>query len=118
MDHNIEHAKNMTLLLCVFEHLSGVKINFHKSELFCYGDAKECQEQYTELFGCDMGKFHFKYLGILMHHKKISNADWKIIEEKLKKDWVIGKGSCYLMGETNLNKFDAKQSDSIYFVLL
>jgi hypothetical protein len=45
----------MKLLLCVFEQLSGLKIFFHKSELFCYGDAKECEEQYTELFGCGMG---------------------------------------------------------------
>jgi hypothetical protein len=27
----------MKLLLCVFEELSGLKINFHKSELFCTG---------------------------------------------------------------------------------
>jgi hypothetical protein len=40
MDHNIEQARNMKLLLRVFEQLSGLKINFHKSKLFCYGDAK------------------------------------------------------------------------------
>jgi hypothetical protein len=80
MDHNIEQAKNMELLLCVFEQLSGLKIIFHKSELFCYGDAKECEEKYNELFGCGMGQYPFKYLGIPMHHKKISNEDWKIIE--------------------------------------
>jgi hypothetical protein len=75
----------MKLLLCVFEQLSGLKIFFHKSELFCYGDAKECEEQYTELFGCGMGQYPFKYPGIPMHHKKISNEDWKIIEEKFEK---------------------------------
>jgi hypothetical protein len=37
MDHNLEQAKNMKLLLCVFEKLSGLKIIFHKSELFCMG---------------------------------------------------------------------------------
>jgi hypothetical protein len=63
MDHNIEQARNMKLILCVFEQLSGLKINFHKSELFCYGDAKECEEQYIELFGCGMGQYPFKYLG-------------------------------------------------------
>jgi hypothetical protein len=41
MDHNFEEAKNMKLLLTVFEHLSDLKINFHKNELFCYGEAKE-----------------------------------------------------------------------------
>jgi hypothetical protein len=75
MDHNIEQATNLKLLLCVFEQLSCLKINFHKSELFCYGEAKEYQDQYTKLFGCGMEKYPFKYLGIPMHHKKILNAD-------------------------------------------
>ena len=33
MDHDIEKAKNMKLLLTTFEQLSGLKINFHKSDL-------------------------------------------------------------------------------------
>jgi hypothetical protein len=47
MDHDIEQAKNLKLLLCVFEQLSDLKINFHKSGLFCYGEAKEYHDQYT-----------------------------------------------------------------------
>src|SRR6266540_3980993 len=34
MENDIEQAKNMKLLLCAFEQLSDLKINFHKSELF------------------------------------------------------------------------------------
>lgn len=30
----MEKAKNMKLILCLFEQLSGLKINFHKSEIF------------------------------------------------------------------------------------
>jgi hypothetical protein len=41
IDHDIEQAKNMKLLLSVFEQLSGLKINFHKSKIFCYGEAKQ-----------------------------------------------------------------------------
>jgi hypothetical protein len=40
MDNDPEKAKNMKLLLCAFEQLSGLKINFHKSELFCYATTK------------------------------------------------------------------------------
>jgi hypothetical protein len=32
IEHNIEEAANMKLLLCAFEQLSGLKIIFHKSE--------------------------------------------------------------------------------------
>ena len=40
MENNLDQAVNMKLLLCAFEQLSGLKINFHKSELFCFGEAK------------------------------------------------------------------------------
>ena len=49
LDHDIEQAKNMKLLLSVFEQMSGLKINFHKSEIFCYGQAKEFEEEYIQL---------------------------------------------------------------------
>ena len=69
LDHDIEQAKNMKLLLSVFEHMSGLKMNFHKSEIFCYGQAKEFEEEYIELFGCNAGQYPFRYLGIPMHHR-------------------------------------------------
>jgi hypothetical protein len=37
MEHNIDKTKNMKLLLSAFEQLSGLKINFHKSEIFYFG---------------------------------------------------------------------------------
>ena len=33
LDHDPEQAKNLKLLLCAFEQLSGLKINFHKSKI-------------------------------------------------------------------------------------
>ena len=51
IDHDIEQAENLKLLLCVFEQLSSLKINFHKSELFCFGDARDHGYQYLQLFG-------------------------------------------------------------------
>jgi hypothetical protein len=58
MDNDLERAKNMKLLLCAFEQLSGLKINFHKSELFCYGAAKANQLEYTQIFGCSVDLSH------------------------------------------------------------
>jgi hypothetical protein len=45
----------MKLILCIFEELSRLKINFHKSELFCFGYAKDEVDQYKQIFGCDDG---------------------------------------------------------------
>jgi hypothetical protein len=77
MDNNLERAKNMKLLLSAFEQLSELKINFHRSELFCYGAAKAYQFEYVYIFECDLGSLLFRYLGIPMHHRKLTNNDWK-----------------------------------------
>jgi hypothetical protein len=75
LGHDLEKAKNLKLLLCAFEQLSGIKINFHKSEIFCFGQAKDMQQQYLILFGCHEGSLPFKYLGIPMHYMRLSNKD-------------------------------------------
>jgi hypothetical protein len=49
MENNLEKALNMKLILYLFEQLSGLKINFHKSEIYCFGRAKEIEEDYREL---------------------------------------------------------------------
>jgi hypothetical protein len=50
LDHDLEQAKNLKLLLYAFEQLLGLKINFHKSEVFCYGAAREMEASYTSLW--------------------------------------------------------------------
>jgi hypothetical protein len=70
LEHDTERAKNLNLLLCAFEQLSGLKINYHKSEIFCFGVVKEVQEEYSSIFGCQCDTYPFKYLGIPMQHKK------------------------------------------------
>jgi hypothetical protein len=75
MEHDLEQAANMKLLLCAFEKLSGLKINFHKSELFCYGEVKQLEGHYANLFGCGLDQYLFRYLAISLHYKKISNVD-------------------------------------------
>lgn len=60
LENDLEHTKNLKLVLCAFETLSGVKINFHKSELICMGEAKELTATYTQLFGCQEGSFPSK----------------------------------------------------------
>jgi hypothetical protein len=46
MEHDIDKANNIKLLLSAFEQLLGLKINFHKSEIFCFGQAKDYELQY------------------------------------------------------------------------
>jgi hypothetical protein len=41
----------------MFEQLSGLKIIFHKSEIFCFGKAKDMEIQYRQIFGCEVGTY-------------------------------------------------------------
>jgi hypothetical protein len=46
MENGLKEANDMKLL-CAFEQLSGLKINFHKSEMFYYGSARELRREYS-----------------------------------------------------------------------
>ena len=98
LDHDIDLAKNMKLLLCVFEQLSGLKINYHKSDIFCFGQARECEEQYSQFFGCKLGQLPFKYLGIPMNVRRLSNKDCKVIEDRIEKKLSSWKGKLLSAG--------------------
>jgi hypothetical protein len=75
----------MKLILCIFEELSGLKNNFHKSKVFCFGKAKAIENDYISLFGCESGSFPFKYLGIPVHFHKLKNGEWKLIKDRFEK---------------------------------
>jgi hypothetical protein len=78
--------------------MSGLKINFHKSEVFCFGQAKDHESQYEELFGCKKGSYPFKYFGILMHYRRLNNKDWEMIEERIEKKLSSWKGKYLSVG--------------------
>ena len=40
MEHDLEKTVNMELILCIFEELSSLNINFHRSEILCFGKAE------------------------------------------------------------------------------
>lgn len=84
-EDDIESARNLKIILCVFEHLTGLEINFLKSEIHCFGEAILKQDKYAQIFACVVGNFPFRYLGISLHFKKLCNADWRPVEEKVKK---------------------------------
>ena len=67
----------MKLILSLFEQFSGLKINFYKSEIFSFGKAKEMQNDYRQIFGCEVGALPFKYLGIPIRYRKLINKEWK-----------------------------------------
>jgi hypothetical protein len=79
----LESARNLKLILCFFEHLSGLKVTFHKSEVIYLGAAVERRVEYFHIFTCVEGKLLFKYLGFPVHNKGLRNNDWKPAEDKM-----------------------------------
>jgi hypothetical protein len=80
MEHGIKNERNLKLIMSEFEKLSCLKINFHKSGLFYFGEAKDDVNLYAELFGCRQSWYYNKYLGILIHYRRLTNVEWKLVE--------------------------------------
>jgi hypothetical protein len=99
MKHDLEKALNMKLVLCNFEQLLGLKINFYKSELFWFGQAKNVEDQYKNLFGCESGTFPFRYLGIPIHFRKLKNGEWKPVEDRFEKKLTNWLGKLLSYGD-------------------
>jgi hypothetical protein len=85
LDDGLEKDRGLRLVLSAFAKLSGLKINFHKSELFCFGDTREKVAEYVRLFGCKEGEFPFRYLGIPVSPNRLFNMDWRTVEERFQK---------------------------------
>jgi hypothetical protein len=84
-EDNLEQARNLKFLLCLFEEMSGLKINFHKSEVYCLGRAKDRVRQFEEILTCKSGDLPMKYLGIPIDEKRLSVSRWNPIIEKFGK---------------------------------
>jgi hypothetical protein len=100
MENNLEKALNMKLILYLFEQLSGLKINFHKSELYCFSQAKDLEDSYKELFGCESGSFPLKYLGIPIHFRRLRNGEWKPVEDRFETKLSNSIGKLLSYGDT------------------
>jgi hypothetical protein len=66
---------NLKFLLLCFELLSGLKTNFHKSEVIVMGVETEEQARVARLLNCKQAKFPFTYLGFTISDHKLSIAD-------------------------------------------
>jgi hypothetical protein len=98
-EDDLENARNIKFILCLFEQISGLKINFHKSEIFCLGVAKGRSQQYSELFTCPCAELPMKYLGMPIDEKKLAVSQWDPVEEKCGKNIVGWKGKVFSIGD-------------------
>ena len=90
-EHDRDAAVNLKLLLYMFELMSGLKINFMKSEILCVGGDDETIFLYVELFNCSIGHFPMKYLGLPVSFSTLDSLDWDFLDERFLKwceSWI------------------------------
>jgi hypothetical protein len=92
-------TRNMKLILCIFEQLSGLKINFYKSEIFCFGNAKDLEYRYKQIFGCESDSLPFRYLGVPIHYRRLRNSEWNPVETRLMKKLGCWQGKFLSYGD-------------------
>ena len=63
LKEDMDKARNMKLLLYIYELMSGLKINFSKSEVIMLNGDTDAGLNYADLFDCQTGSFPIKYLG-------------------------------------------------------
>jgi hypothetical protein len=69
-DSNILHLK---FLLYYFENMLGMKINYHKSEVFVVGCEIYEQERVAHMLNCKLGKLSIVYLGMPIGESRLCN---------------------------------------------
>jgi hypothetical protein len=110
----MESAKNLKLLLYIFESMSGLKINFEKSEVLLIQSDDAKLQSYTELFNCQPGSWPIKYLGTPVCARRTTVAEMNFVEEKIKQGmegWM--SGSMSIGGR--VTKIDACLSNSAVY---
>ena len=92
---DFENARHMKLLLYLYEQMSGLKINFFKSEILLVNGDDLKALQLAELFNCQTRTFPLRYLGVPVSPSRLHIKDWVPLEEKNEKMLALWKGKLY-----------------------
>jgi hypothetical protein len=76
---------NVKFLLYCFENMSGLKINYQKSEVYVLGCTKEEEKRVAEMLNCNVGNLPMKYLGVMIHNRHMTVNDLSYIYQKVEK---------------------------------
>lgn len=72
-------------ILRYFELFSGLKINFSKSSLVCFGCDESQAQEWANYLNCQIGSCPFTYLGLPVGGKARDRSTWNKVKEKFEK---------------------------------
>src|ERR1043165_6948392 len=85
LENNIEKSQNLKSVLHCFEQVSGMRINYSKSELIPINLEVTEVAPFLDCLGCSQGSFPIKYLGVPLHFEKLSREDIQPLIDKILK---------------------------------
>jgi hypothetical protein len=81
MEHDVDNPRNMKLILCIFEQLPELQINFHKSDFVVVVDPKRWRISTENYLGVNLGLSQldtWKSLFIFVDLKIVSINLWMV----------------------------------------
>jgi hypothetical protein len=76
-------CRHLKWLMVCFEKLSGMRINYRKSDLVLANLDEDEIQQYEKIFCCKLGSFPFRYLGVPLHYEKLKREDIQPVVDKV-----------------------------------
>jgi hypothetical protein len=86
---------NLKFILICFDILSGLKINFSKSEVIVMGVSQLEQARVARMFNCKEGRFPLSYLGFPIADRKLTIADMTYLVETVGTELTPGRGDIH-----------------------
>jgi hypothetical protein len=65
--------------------MTGLRINYQKSDVLVIGGSEEEQCSTAEIFNCNIGQLPFKYLGVMISNRHMTTSDLAYVYQKVEK---------------------------------
>ena len=98
LDGRYNSILSLKLILYCFEWLFGLKINFHKSDVYVFGVEQEQKEQIANMLNCRLGDWPMRYLGLPLSDHRLGIQAFSGVVDKMKKILDPWKGRTLFSG--------------------
>ena len=96
---DMEGLAALKVIILLFEGISGMKVNYHKSYLYLLNSSDDATSRwFANGFGCQVGKLPISYLGIPIRLGKPNRADWSRVITKIERRLALWKGKLLSLG--------------------
>ena len=92
LENRLHFARNLKWFLACFEYMSGLRINYHKTDLMTIHVEPEEARACAQVFCCKLSEFPCKYLGVPLHFSQLKKEDLQPVVDKTLKRFAGWRG--------------------------